>query len=174
MCGAPHQDLAQRNIETSPSDPSRPFHKSTPRLFSNTAAKSPLRSTFNMVERYRVVPALLLSGAAVGSAFVTNHRQTQTVHPASRLGVGTIPDLSSATAPTDEADIFGGPDDETPSDASSSAASPSSWQENIERLLKPDTNIAERQVRSLILRILRLLSRDKSNSLLPRSFFRTW
>ena len=127
-----------------------------------------------MVERYRVVPALLLSGAAVGSAFVTNHRQTQTVHPASRLGVGTIPDLSSATAPTDEADIFGGPDDETPSDASSSAASPSSWQENIERLLKPDTNIAERQVRSLILRILRLLSRDKSNSLLPRSFFRTW
>ena len=105
-----------------------------------------------MVERNRVVPALLLSGVAVGSAFITSHHH-QTANSATRLGVGTIPDLSSATEPTDEAEIIGGQDPSTSSDASSSADS-LSWQENIERLLKPDTNIAERQVCRLILRLL--------------------
>jgi len=94
--------------------------------------------------RKRLFPALILSGVAVGSAFITSHQTANS--EATRLGVGTIPDLSAATAPTDESEIIGESDDETSSDTSSSAASSSSWQENIETLLKPDTNIAERQI----------------------------
>lgn len=54
------------------------------------------------------------------------------------LRVSSIPDLSSGTRPTDEAEIF--------SDDSDNSAKVSSWQENLETLLKPDTNLAERQI----------------------------
>ena len=50
----------------------------------------------------------------------------------------TVPDFSSSNKPIDESDIFA-------DDASSSAAA-SSWQENLELLLAPDTPVAERQI----------------------------
>ena len=49
----------------------------------------------------------------------------------------SIPDFSASTKPVDESDIFA--DD-------SSTVKVSSWQENLELLLAPDTSVAERQI----------------------------
>ena len=50
----------------------------------------------------------------------------------------SIPDFSSSTKPIDESDIF--------ADESDVAAESSTWQENLELLLAPDTSVAERQI----------------------------
>jgi hypothetical protein len=50
----------------------------------------------------------------------------------------SVPDFSSSTKPIDEAAIF--------ADDGDSTAEASSWQENLELLLAPDTPVAERQI----------------------------
>jgi len=57
----------------------------------------------------------------------------------STLRATSVPDLASETKPTDEAEIFS-------DDSGNSAELNSSWQENLETLLKPNTNFAERQI----------------------------
>ena len=49
-----------------------------------------------------------------------------------------VPDFSSSTKPIAEADVF--------ADENGSTAEVSSWQENLELLLAPDTSVAERQI----------------------------
>jgi len=46
-----------------------------------------------------------------------------------------IPDFSSSTQPMDESSIFSGTDDDA-----------TTWQENLESLLAPDTAVAKRQI----------------------------
>lgn len=66
----------------------------------------------------------------------TSLRASSTTEASDKSSV--VPDFSSSTKPIDEADIF--------ADENGSTAEVSSWQENLELLLAPDTSVAERQI----------------------------
>ncbi|KAL7522957.1 hypothetical protein ACHAWX_007763 [Stephanocyclus meneghinianus] len=97
--------------------------------------------------------ALLFSLSSIGSdAFqvkLSSHqarppRRSSTSHQSSKTSPGTsgrattVPDFSSSTKPIDEAAIF--------ADENEASSSASSWQENLELLMAPDTPMAERQI----------------------------
>lgn len=84
--------------------------------------------------------ALLAAICGTSDAFTVTLSQRRSV--ASPLGVSktseAIPDLSSSTKPVDESNIF--------ATSEGDVAEDSSWQKNLDMLLRPDTSSAERQI----------------------------
>jgi hypothetical protein len=93
---------------------------------------------YSTMSSLRLSAALIVTICITSDAFTASpHRRLFKASPfVSPLGVSkTIPDLSSATRPTPEASI----DDDI-------SENESSWQENLDVLLAPDTSVAERQI----------------------------
>lgn len=84
--------------------------------------------------------ALLAAICGTSDAFTATLSQRRSL--ASPLGVSktseAIPDLSSSTKPVDESNIF--------ATSEGDVAEDSSWQKNLDMLLRPDTSSAERQI----------------------------
>lgn len=78
------------------------------------------------INKIRSVKTLIRSPTAIASSAEAAEKSS------------SIPDFSSSTKPIDEAAIF--------ADDGDSTAEASSWQENLELLLAPDTPVAERQI----------------------------
>ena len=86
------------------------------------------------------IPQRMKMYSSPSSHFMSSQTETEEVvdnQPKSVKSEDVIPDFSSSTQPTEESAIFSDIDSE---DASTT------WQENLEYLLAPDTAVAKRQI----------------------------